>query len=80
MSEIATLKTADAPDKAEMLAMLDKARQEVEDGITVALVLLPVHVGDQWSTRVSGDIKMLKLSGILGRAWLAANERIGSLR
>lgn len=70
------LKTAESPAKADLLAMLDTLRTEVESGETIALVAVPVHVSREWSTRSAGEVSMLMLAGMLGRAWMDATEAL----
>lgn len=63
--------------KADMLALLEAVRAEIERGDTVSLVLIPIHNDSEWSTRSAGEKSMLHLAGVLGRAWLTANEALG---
>jgi len=78
MNETIPFPIAVSPAKGEMLALLERVRTEIEAGECLAVVILPIHPNKEWSTRSAGDIGMLELGGILGRAWLTAMERLGS--
>lgn len=78
MSDPVLLRVADAPAKEQILALLERTRIEVERGEVLAVVVIPVHPNKEWSTRSAGDIGMLELGGMLGRAWLTAMEAVGS--
>lgn len=72
--------TPESFHKAAMLDLLDAARAEIERGDTVALVMLPVHPGRQWSTRAAGDMTMLEIIGMLAVAQDSAVRRIADVR
>jgi hypothetical protein len=75
VNEIVAFKKAEAPHKEAILAMLDEVRADVESGLVVALVMLPILTGNAWRTMITGDVKVLELGGMLGRAWLDVMER-----
>lgn len=72
---IVELKPSEGP-KAEILAELAKMRELVEAGEITALFLMPICQQRTWRTISVGDIWMLELAGMLGRAWLDATERL----
>lgn len=70
------VRKAEPPAKADILALLDDIRSQVERNEVLALVLIPIGMDKCWSTLSAGDIKMLELGGLLGRAWLTAMEAV----
>lgn len=72
MADIATLQIAESTAKADMLALLDRLRAEIEAGETVALFALPIHPSREFSTRSAGDIGLAPLIGYLAAAQLDA--------
>lgn len=74
MTEVAHLKPADAPARAELLAYLDELRAAVEAGEVLALIAIPVHPSREFSTRSVGEIRALEMAGMLGRAWMDATD------
>jgi len=67
-SEVVQFKTAETPAKDEILAYLQECIEEVKKGEVLALVLIPIHPNRHFSIRSVGDIRMLELAGLLGRA------------
>lgn len=70
------LKPAVSPAKENLLALIDEIRTGIEDGSIISLVAIPIHPDMAFSTRSAGDVSMLKLAGLLGRAWLDANSAL----
>lgn len=70
------LAVAENPVRQDLLDALDRVRAEVLLGKTLALILIPVHVGREFSTRSVGDISMLETAGMLARAHLDALESL----
>jgi hypothetical protein len=75
LSDVVKLNPHEGP-KAEMLAELEKQRALIESGEIIALFLMPIGRERTWRTISVGDIWMLELAGMLGRAWLDATERL----
>ncbi len=42
----------------------------------LAVVVIPIRPNKTWSTLSTGDLGMLELGGLLGRAWLTAMETL----
>lgn len=77
MSDPVQLRSADAPLKDEILAILERTRLETEGGGVLDVVVIPIHPNKEWSVRSAGNINMLELAGMLGRAWMDAMEALG---
>ncbi len=71
---VSPLKVAEAPYKPDMLKALDDIRAEIEDGTTVALVVVAIHVDSKFRVIQTGDIMASQLAGVLGRAHLDVLE------
>jgi hypothetical protein len=77
MSDPIALRIADAPAKDDVFELLERTRLETEQGEVLAVVVIPIHPNKEWSVRSAGDIGMLELGGLLGRAWMDAMEALG---
>ena len=66
------------PAKDEILALLDAVRGDAERDEVLAIVIIPISTDKRWATMSAGDISMLELGGLLGRAWLSAMEAVES--
>jgi hypothetical protein len=74
---VVPLRAAEPPAKAAVLVLLDEVRAQAEAGEVLAVVVIPIGTDKRWSTLSAGDIGMLELGGLLGRAWLTAMETLG---
>jgi hypothetical protein len=66
------LNLAESSAKAEILAILDALRAEVERGETISLVTIAIQTGRDFHVRSAGDVSMVQLAGYLGAAQLDA--------
>jgi hypothetical protein len=62
--------------KKRMLELLDQARAEVESGEAVGILIVPLLSGSRFDVRYTGEITNVQLAGLLGRAWLDAQEKL----
>lgn len=62
--------------KRGLLEMVDELRKEVESGRVVALFIMPVLRTGAFETQFLGDIMPSSLAGMLGRAWLDAQDNM----
>lgn len=72
-ADVTALKVAEAPAKADLLALIDELRSGIEDGSIISLVAIPVHPNREWSTRSAGEIRTLELAGMLSAALFDAH-------
>ena len=65
---VATLRQAVSPAKADILALLDAIREEVESGTTISLVAITIEPNREFHNRSAGGVSMLTLVGVLATA------------
>jgi hypothetical protein len=73
---VTPLKVAEAPAKDNLLALVEELRAGIEGGTIISLVAIPIHPSREWTVRSAGEVRMLELAGILGGAWLDAQEAL----
>lgn len=75
-TRIAHLSVAEVPAKEDLLALIEELREGVETGEILSIVAIPIYTSRRWSTTAAGNMTMLELAGVLGRAWLDASEEL----
>lgn len=76
MAKPTKISFAEPPSKDDLLALLDELRAEVETGECLSLVAVPIFSQRRFHVRSAGELSMLQLAGLLGRAWLDAQDAL----
>ena len=63
-----SLAVAEPPGKAEMLAAIDRVREDVMADRVVGLLISPIYTGRQCRTLVNGTVSRLEIIGALACA------------
>jgi hypothetical protein len=72
------LKVAASPHKARLLALIEELRQGIESETIVGLFALPVKIESGFDTIFVGGVTSINLAGMLGQAWLEAQNLVKS--